>query len=46
LLQLVVPFLQSGVSPIDNAESIEIAAFLEAAETSLSTGEGRVVLPL
>lgn len=46
LLQLVVPFLQTGDSPIDDAESIEITAFLEAAETSLSTGEGRVELPL
>lgn len=44
LLLQVMPFLQTGQSPIDDEESIEIAAFLEAAEESLSSGEGRVEL--
>ncbi|HOF87133.1 MAG TPA: Gfo/Idh/MocA family oxidoreductase [Armatimonadota bacterium] len=46
LLQRVVPFLQTGVSPIPDAESVEIAAFLEAAGQSLASGGMRVELPL
>ena len=40
----VVPFIQTGQSPIADDESIEIAAFLEAAEKSLANGEVRVEL--
>jgi len=42
LLQKVVPFFQTGRSPIDLEETVEVMAFLEAAEASLAK-KGRVV---
>lgn len=39
LLQRVMQFFQTGKPPIDPAETIEIAAFLEAANRSRITGE-------
>jgi hypothetical protein len=42
LLQKLIPFFQSGQSPIDLEETVEVMAFLEAAETSLAEN-GRVV---
>lgn len=38
LLRKVVPFLQTGKSPIDLSESLEIIAFLEAASQSRVSG--------
>lgn len=42
MLQQVLPFFQSGMSPLPAAESYEIIAFLEAAERSRAQG-GKVV---
>lgn len=42
LLEQVVRFFQTGVSPIDIQETLEIIAFLEAADRSKATG-GQVV---
>jgi hypothetical protein len=44
LLEKVIPFMQTGKSPIDPAESIEITAFLEAAEVSMRQDGVRVEL--
>ena len=38
LMKQVVPFFQTGVAPIDLAETVEIVAFLEAAEKSWKNG--------
>jgi hypothetical protein len=42
LLKKVIPFFQTGKSPIALEETVEVMAFLEAAETSLAE-DGRVV---
>ncbi len=44
MLQQVLPFLQSGISPIPIAETYEITAFLAAAEESRSQGGAIVAL--
>jgi hypothetical protein len=44
LLQEVVPFFQSGVSPIDIQETLDIVAFLEAADVSRAQGGAVVAL--
>ena len=46
LLRKVVPFLQTGKSPIDVFESLEIMAFLEAASKSKVSGGKRVNIKL
>jgi len=38
MLNKVIPFFQTGKSPISIAESLEIIAFLEAASQSLANG--------
>jgi len=44
MLREVIPFLQSGVSPIDSTETYEITAFLAAAEQSRAKGGAVVAL--
>jgi hypothetical protein len=44
LLENVIQFFRTGVSPIDMQETLEITAFLEAANTSKE--QGGVLLPL
>lgn len=39
LLKEILPFFKTGKSPIDPKETLEIIAFLEAANTSRETGE-------
>lgn len=39
LLKEILPFFKTGQSPIDPKETLEIIAFLEAANTSRETGE-------
>ena len=46
LLRKVVPFLQTGISPIDISESLEIIAFLEAASKSRVSGGKSVKLKI
>ena len=45
LLGDVVKFFKTGIPPVDNAETIEIFAFLEAARVSREEGGSRVSLP-
>ena len=45
LLQKVIPFLQTGVSPIDIAETVQVMEFLDAAGQSLAAGGKPVALP-
>jgi hypothetical protein len=44
LLRQVMAFFQTGVSPIDIRETLDIVAFLEAAEQSRAEGGGAVAL--
>ncbi len=44
LLQEVVPFFQTGKSPIDTAETVEIMGFLDAAGRSLGSGGAEIDL--
>ncbi|MFN2156414.1 MAG: Gfo/Idh/MocA family protein [Anaerolineae bacterium] len=44
LLRQVMPFFHTGVSPIDIRETLDIIAFLEAAEQSRADGGAPVVL--
>jgi hypothetical protein len=46
LLQKVVPFLETGASPIDPEETLQIMAFLDAAEHSLKNKGQVVTLPV
>jgi hypothetical protein len=46
LLKKVIPFFQTGISPIDLLESLEIIAFLEAASQSLASGGKRFAIEL
>ena len=46
LLKKVIPFFQTGISPIDLSESLEIIAFLEAASQSLASGGKRFAIEL
>lgn len=46
LLKKVIPFFQTGISPIDLSESLEIIAFLEAASQSLASGGKRFTIEL
>ena len=46
LLKKVIPFFQTGISPIDLSESLEIIAFLEAACQSLASGGKRFAIEL
>jgi hypothetical protein len=43
-LQEVIPFFQSGVSPIEIQETLDIVAFLEAADVSRDQGGAVVAL--
>ena len=45
LLRVVIPFLQTGVSPIPPAETLEEMAFLDAAHRSLNNNGEEVNLP-
>jgi len=45
LIQQVMPFFQSGRSPIEIEETVEVMAFLEAAETSMAQDGRAVELP-
>ena len=45
LLEKVVAFLQTGESPVDIEETVEVMAFLEAAGQSLDKGGQTVELP-
>jgi len=45
LLKQVMQFWQTGVSPVDIEETVEVMAFLEAAEASLAKGGEAVDLP-
>jgi hypothetical protein len=44
LLVEIVKFFQTGVSPVDPDETLEIIAFMEAAELSKSRGGAAVSL--
>lgn len=44
LLRKVIPFLQTGISPIDISVSLEVIAFLEAASRSRVNGGKKVYL--
>jgi hypothetical protein len=44
LLREMVPFLKTGKSPIDFAESIEIIAFLDAATRSRENGGAKTIV--
>ena len=45
LIEKVMPFFQTGRAPIDIEETVEVMAFLEAAETSMAEGGRAVELP-
>jgi len=45
LLEQVMRFFQTGVSPVEIGETVEIMAFLDAAEASLAKGGEAVDLP-